>query len=179
MSGPTLPSWTWLLVPVASLGVGLVLAFLPLNEGPEPLAILPGEGPGITVHVVGAVARPGLVTLPAGSRVDDAVTAAGGPTADADLEAVNLAQPLLDGQQVRVPTREESFSAVTADGRIDLNHASAELLETLPGIGPVRAAAIVASRQRDGPFRSAEDLLDRELVPRSVYEEIRGIVGVQ
>lgn len=179
MSRRALPPWTWLLLPAASLGLGLLLAFLPLGDEPEPLVVVPGNEQGVAVHVVGAVARPGLVTLPVGSRVMDAVTAAGGPTAEADLQALNLAQPLLDGQQVRVPARGEGTGAVTPDGLIDLNHASAELLETLPGIGPVRAAAIVESRQRDGPFRSPEELLSRDLVPSSVYEAIRDVVGVQ
>jgi competence protein ComEA len=116
----------------------------------------------VLVHVVGQVAAPGLVELPTGARVSDAVDAAGGPLPDADLAAVNLAAPVQDGAQVRVPAPGEIAADVTGStadgGLIDLNRASATQLEELPGVGPVLAARIVEDREANGPFTSVDDL---------------------
>jgi competence protein ComEA len=131
-----------------------------------------GVGSGwVMVHVSGAVGAPGLVTLPTGSRVDDAVNAAGGMLVDGDPAAINLARPLDDGEHVHVPvvgeppvgaptgppsTGEGSSSGTS--GPVDLNRASVEELQTLPGIGPAKAAAIVEHRQTVGPFAVPGDL---------------------
>jgi competence protein ComEA len=124
----------------------------------------------VTVHVAGAVGRPGVYDLDAGARVDDAVRAAGGPTGDADLDGLNLAAPLVDGQRVYVPVAGEIDPAsvpsgtappTAADGAVgpvDLNTATADQLESLPGVGPATAAAIVDDRERNGPFASVDDL---------------------
>jgi competence protein ComEA len=113
----------------------------------------------IVVHVAGAVASPGVYRLTDGARVFEAVAAAGGVTDDADTNALNLAAPLYDGQQVRVPCLDERQAGGAAyDGRVNINTATASELEKLPGIGPVRAAAIVDYRQKNGPFRALEDL---------------------
>lgn len=115
----------------------------------------------VTVHVGGAVAAPGVVTLPDGSRVADAVAAAGGVTADADPGGLNLARVLQDGEQVLVPVvraaggpaaGDAAGGAITSDGRVDLNRATVAELETLPGVGPVLAARIAAWRDEHGPF---------------------------
>lgn len=116
----------------------------------------------LLVHVVGQVAAPGLVELPTGSRVADALDAAGGALPHADLTALNLAAPVQDGAQVRVPAPGEQ-APVTAEGSdatglIDVNRASASELEQLPGVGPVLAARIVADREENGPFGSVDDL---------------------
>lgn len=117
----------------------------------------------LTVHVAGAVVDPGLIELPVGSRVADAVAAAGGVTTGADLVALNLAQPLIEGQQVVVPWEGEPNSGVgDAGARVRLNEADASALESLPGVGPVLAASIVSHRETHGPFATVEDLL---LVP--------------
>lgn len=143
----------------------------------------PGSGAAggpVTVHVSGAVAWPGLVTVPAGGRVGDAVAAAGGLLAAADVAAVNLARPLVDGEQVHVPAQGEhpptgpeggpatqgpdagdgaaGSGGVDADGRVDLNRATEQELQTLPGVGPARATAIVEHRETHGPFASPGDL---------------------
>jgi competence protein ComEA len=119
----------------------------------------------LLVHVVGAVRRPGLYRLDDGSRIDDAVRAAGGPKAKADLELLNLASPVADGQQVVVPLRVSGTpagAAVAPSGtpaeRVHLNTATIEQLDTLPGIGPVTAQKILDYRAEHGAFSSVEEL---------------------
>lgn len=123
--------------------------------------------PALVVHVAGAVAEPGVVELDAGARVVDAIERAGGAAADADLDALNLARLLVDGEQVRVPRIGESAMAegVSADsalpaplGCVDLNTADAPALESLDGIGPALAERILAFRESSGPFESVDDL---------------------
>jgi competence protein ComEA len=122
-----------------------------------------------TVHVAGAVARPGVYLLPAGARVDDAVGAAGGPTPAADVDALNLAAAVADGVRIYVPEHGEAVAqptlpmladpAVTAAaGPVDINRADAGQLDALPGVGPATAAAIIAERDRNGPFLTVDDL---------------------
>ena len=146
---------------------------------PSPVSIeapVPTEPSPIVVHVAGAVVVPDLYELPSASRVDDAIGAAGGVSADADLDAVNLAQVLVDGQRLFVPkvgavdhsttpvltpadgSPEVGSDASSTAGPVDLNRASAEELEQLPGVGPATAAAIVDDRGRNGPFATVEDL---------------------
>lgn len=121
----------------------------------------------VLVQVVGAVRRPGLVSVPVGSRTVDAIAAAGGPAADADESAVNLASRVVDGQQLVVPKRGEQGTGAPArsapsgasGGPVSLSTASAEQLETLPRIGPAMAARIIAWRSANGGFSSVDDLL--------------------
>jgi len=130
---------------------------------PPPVLVDPGGGPGraITVHVAGAVRSPGVVEVAAGSRVGSAIAAAGGALPEADLTRVNLAAPLSDGQQLVVPAiSEEGPGAAAGDGRVHINLAGVTELETLPGVGPVLAARIIAHREENGPFAVVEDLLD-------------------
>lgn len=158
----------------------------------------------VIVDVEGAVGRPGLQRLSAGMRVGDAIAAAGGfsPQVDAAAaaSALNLAQPLVDGVKIHVPARGATPVAVAepaatgpsqpgapvpatsapgsaAGGLIDLNLADSTLLDTLPGIGPVTAAAIIAAREQ-APFASVEDLRGRGVVGPATYEGIRGLVTV-
>jgi competence protein ComEA len=138
-----------------------------------PIASVPAVPASLVVHVAGAVARPGVYELASPARVIDALTAAGGPVADADLDALNLAAPLVDGQRVYVPRVGEVDPAAvpsgvspvaeasgqnTSRGPVDLNTATIADLESLPGVGPATAAAIVDDRTRNGPFASVEDL---------------------
>ncbi len=135
-----------------------------------------------TVYVTGAVARPEtLVALPSGSRVQDAIEAAGGATDDADLARVNLGQVLNDGDLVYVPSREgETVETPTPNHPplIHINTATAEELEQLPGIGPSLASAIVAYREEHGPFRSLEELDNVPGIGPAKLEAMRDLVVV-
>jgi competence protein ComEA len=114
----------------------------------------------IAVHVSGAVLDPGVVRVPANSRVLDVVIAAGGATRAADLTRINLAASVRDGERVIVPFEGELESESPGGRGVDLNEATATALEGLPGVGPVLAARILAYRDEHGPFDTVEDLLD-------------------
>ena len=133
----------------------------------------------MTVHVSGAVAEPGLVSLQSGSRVADAVVAAGGALPGADLGSLNLAAPLVDGQQLVVPYLVPTNGVpVASDGRVRINTADAAALEGLPGVGPVLAQRIVAHRDAHGPFATVEDLLDVPGIGESKLAALRDSVIV-
>jgi competence protein ComEA len=155
-----------------------------------------GSGTAVTVHVSGAVTHPGLVTLPTGGRVGDAVVAAGGLTGDADTARVNLARALVDGEQVHLPRVGEdppepvapagtslpetgAPSGATADAPLDLNRASAAELDELPGIGPSRAAAIVEHRERHGPFAVPGDLRAVPGIGEVTFQNLAPLVVVR
>jgi len=128
----------------------------------------------VVVHVAGAVASPGVYRLRDGDRVDDAIGAAGGASAGADLDAVNLATVVVDGARIYVPAEGENVevvepvpsgadapangAAAVPGGLVDINRADATRLDELPGVGPATAAAIVAERERNGPFLTVDDL---------------------
>jgi competence protein ComEA len=123
------------------------------------------KGGDTVVHVAGAVGSPGVYRLPAGSRVTDAIERAGGPSADADENAINLAAPVADGQQVVVPARAtssggavSSTGAADPDAPISLGTATVEELDTIDGIGPVTAQQIVDFRDQNGGVSSVDDL---------------------
>lgn len=132
--------------------------------------------PTIQVDVVGAIAHPGVVRLPLGSRVLDALLAAGGMTGDADLFALNKAALLRDGSRIYVPKRGETPPAGSAGSeselKIDLNEAIAAQLDGLPGLGPATAARIVRSREQRR-FSSVNELQTRGLVTPKVLADIR------
>lgn len=119
----------------------------------------------IRVDVRGAVASPGVVTLQPGDRVQDALALAGGALPDADLSQVNLALRVRDEDVLHVPTE----GNLIASTLVDINTASQHDLEALPGIGPVRARAIIEAR----PYASTDDLVKRAVIPAGVYEQIR------
>jgi competence protein ComEA len=208
---------------LAACGAAVVLAgaalFVMLGPGTAP-AVAPSGDPGvgllvgtpaasveqlpqtgtIFIDVEGAVAEPGIRELPAGSRIADAIAAAGGYASDADLVAaaatINLAQPLSDGEQVWVPHVGAAQSAPAAaqpeaaggasagsgggsggggsGGLVDLNTATPEELEALPGIGPVTVQKIVAARE-ERPFTSLQDAVDRGVIHRGQLEDIEGV----
>jgi competence protein ComEA len=155
-----------------------------------PTSSAAATGDQVVVHVAGAVATPGVQRLDAGSRVIDAVGAAGGLAPDADASRLNLAAELVDGQQVYVVRVGEAAPAVPASGGagpapgggpeppIDLNTATAADLEELPGIGPATAAAIIEHREQHGPFPSVESLLDVRGIGDAKLAELRDRVVV-
>ena len=156
--------------------------------GPEPsgsTTSVTAEPTQLVVDVEGAVRRPGLYRLAGGSRVADAIAAAGGYAADVDATgapvALNLADPLQDGLKILVPARGQptppAASAAHGPSRIDLNHATQAELEALPGIGPATAAKIIASRQGK-PFQKIDELRSRKLVGASVYAQIQSLVTI-
>jgi competence protein ComEA len=141
-------------------------------------------GPTVVVHVAGAVAKPGVLLMPAGARVIDAVEGAGGALPDADLDRVNLAAKLVDGQRI-VVVKVGAFPATGAAGAIDdpgalidLNSATIAQLETLPGIGPSLAGAIVTERERRGGFRSVNELREVRGIGEARFADLRDRVTV-
>ena len=141
------------------------------------------------VHIGGAVAAPGVYRLEAGSRLIDAVELAGGLNEDACSDACNLAEILTDGMQYRIPTMEEAengtglsvsgASSYTADGRLDINRATAEELMTLSGIGASKAQAIVTYREEHGNFQSTEDIRQVSGIGDAVYAAISADITVR
>jgi competence protein ComEA len=138
----------------------------------------------LVVDVVGAVRRPGLVRLPPGARVADAVAQAGGLGPKAERSAVNLAAPVSDGQQVVVPRRGSAPVGAAAPGAspaaaptepVSLSTASLEELDALPGVGPVTAQKIVAYRQEHGAFRSVDELDAIPGIGPSRIADLRGL----
>lgn len=173
-------------------------AKLPPVQPVSSATAAPAKGAGeVVVSVVGLVHKPGLVTLPGGGRIADALTAAGGALDGADLVGLNLARRVSDGEQILVginpPLGVHSpvASAVgpsspsasvgaesTPPGVVDLNSATAEQLDALPGVGPVRAAAIVAWRTKNGPFTDVDQLGEVDGIGEVRLQKLRGLVRV-
>jgi competence protein ComEA len=139
----------------------------------------------LLVHVAGAVRKPGLYEFPQGARVADAVHTAGGPTRNADLNALNLAEPLVDGTKVQVVKVGESAVSTAAPSSgtqtagaavIPLNSADQAMLETIPGVGPVTATAILTYRDQIGSFTSLEQLLEVDGIGPATFDSIRDYV---
>jgi competence protein ComEA len=182
---------------VAVVAVGATVALTGTSQrGPDVALSLPRadrdtttrESPTTTsgelhVHAAGAVVQPGVVTVPGGSRVTDVVAAAGGPAADADLDQINLAAPVTDGERVYVPRHGETVLAassggaasagIAADGIVNINDADETALESLPGVGPATAQAIIDYRTQHGKFRSVDDLLNVRGIGPSKLSQIK------
>jgi len=173
------------------LAVVLVLALRHLGGGPSPAVApvapvrpaRPAAEKLLVVDVAGAVRRPGLYRLPAGSRIENAIVAAGGATGKAQLEAVNLAAPVADGEQVLVPGPGAAAAAAGTPGGapspsapLDLNTATAEQLDALPGIGPVTAQKIIGYRAAHGPFHAVDELQGVPGIGPAKMAELKGLV---
>ncbi|HJV04553.1 MAG TPA: ComEA family DNA-binding protein [Actinomycetota bacterium] len=161
----------------------------PVEVRAGPVAAVPSPSPAtLFVHVAGWVRRPGVYELREGDRVIDAIERAGGPKKGADLGGLNLAALLVDAQQVLVPraapagvpagTVPPAGESPGAPTLVNVNVATAEELETLPGIGEVLAAAIIQYREEHGPFTSVDQLVEVSGIGEVTLEEIRDLVTV-
>jgi competence protein ComEA len=168
-------------------------------EATPPADVEPAATPAmadVVIDVEGAVSRPGLHRLPPGSRVGDAIAVAGGYSAAVDIAAataaLNLAEVLADGMKIHVPVRGETATVIATpipyapsaegpadlgDGLINLNTATAEALESLPGVGEVTAAKIIAARD-EAPFASVDELETRDVLGPATFEKVRSLVTV-
>lgn len=164
----------------------------------DPDAVVPPSEAAVIVHVLGAVARPGIVEVNVGDRVIDAIAAAGGTTDAADVARINLARELVDGEQLYVPAVGEEPPAGAgpgngpggagagaagaggsgAAGLVNLNTADAAALETLPGVGPALATRILAWRDENGPFRAVDELLAVAGIGEKTLAGFRDLVTV-
>jgi competence protein ComEA len=171
-----------------------VLLFQALKPSPQPILLstsTPNPSPAVTatpqplrVYVSGAVQQPDVYTLPPGSIVKDAVLVAGGPARDADMDRINLASSLADGQQVYVPKQGEESLPVqpsslqpASGGKVNINTADAATLETLPGIGPALAQRILDFRQASGPFERIEDVMEVSGIGPGIFDQIRELIA--
>jgi competence protein ComEA len=145
-----------------------------------------GTVDALTVHVAGAVGKPGVYQLPLNARVHDAIQAAGGVAEDADPNALNLAAEVVDGSRVYVPVVGEEVPFVSdttvspaesVPVIVDINRAAAGELEELPGIGPATAAAIVVERDRNGPFLDVDELQRVPGIGPAKMDLLRGLVA--
>lgn len=162
------------------------------EEGAEGGAQAAGEGAAavaatVVVHVDGAVGAPGVYELPGSPRVNDAIVAAGGLAEGADTSGLNLAAPLSDGEKVHVPLAGESQPSPApsapgagegAGGLVNLNTATLEELDELPGVGEATARAILEDREKNGPFSSPEDLMRVSGIGEKKFEKLEGLVCV-
>ncbi|MGC8484844.1 MAG: ComEA family DNA-binding protein [Candidatus Baltobacteraceae bacterium] len=204
----------WLTLPA----LALLIALLAFHPAPAPLVVAPAVSPlhatgrhgkpgrakhrpvppaRLLVDVAGAVAHPGLYRFPPGQRADAALAAAGGALPGADLDRVDLAAPLVDGEEVLVPkigaparrgrtlrlprsakSKRAKKGAALLGSRVDLNGAGAATLAEVPGIGPILAERIIAVRRRDGPFDALDQLLDVAGMSPSRLEQARPYLHV-
>lgn len=204
--GESLPFEHPLLAAAVAVVLVTVAAFAFLRPEPPPVELsLPqaqsGEAPPVegemtddeadadsktvTVHAAGAVRNPGVYELKSGARVADLLELAGGALPEADLDSLNLAEPLADGTQVLVLRRGEVAPAQAASAgadrpaaKVNLNTASAADLDALPGVGPATAEAIIRHREEKGRFRSVSDLLDVRGIGEAKLSKLRPLVTV-
>ena len=173
------------------IGGVILLFFLPqrgepiqlVTATPESAALTSATPSTVQVHVAGAVKNPGVYVLLENARNIDAITAAGGATSEADLERINLSEFIRDGQRVYVPYKGDPIStsersstisqSPTVPTLVNINTADADALMSLPGIGEVKAAAIIAYRETYGPFTSIEALLNVKGIGQSTLEGLR------
>jgi competence protein ComEA len=155
---------------------------------PSATGTAPGSAVALFVHILGAVAKPGLYQLHDGARAVDAVAAAGGFTAEADRQQLNLARLVSDGEQIYVPKVGEAGSgppgssavggAGAVGGKVNINTASESDLETLPRVGPTMAKRIIAWREANGRFATIEDLMSVTGIGEKTFAELKDLVTI-
>jgi competence protein ComEA len=166
----------------------LIIVWLYERESSTPQEAIgePGVQPTIVVAIEGAVGTPGVYELPGGSRVQHALTAAGGLTKNADLASVNPAAPLEDGERIIVPfqktpapmsqSNQTPLAELPSAGPLNINTASADELDELPGIGEVIAERIVAYRESHGAFSSVEELAEVSGISERMVDDLRPLI---
>jgi competence protein ComEA len=168
--------------------IALVVWVVSRNPSGESVTLRPAptETP-IIIHITGAVPRPGVYALAKGSRVQDAISAAGGFLVDADKTGINLARALEDGEQLDIPyvagaapiVLEEAATAAPSNAElININIASQAELDTLPGIGPTTANKIIDYRNTNGPFVAIQDIVNVAGIGQVTYERIKDLITV-
>lgn len=167
---------------LAGLMLGLIAAGLIYIASRPPrgqaVALITPTPASLEIYVTGAVTTPGVYSLPDGSRIEDAVQAAGGLTKDADPQGINLAARLSDGMQVYVPYLEGKTPATPVVQRVNINTASASELDALPGIGPTLAQTIVDFRVQNGPFQTLEDIMNVPGIGQATFDRIKDMITV-
>jgi competence protein ComEA len=166
---------------------GVIYVRRPMSQAVEIVEPSPTPVPSpvqLAVYVTGAVLNPGVYYLPEESRVQDALDAAGGPTSEADLDRVNLAQRVHDEDQIHFPeVGEEMIPSTSAGGSgedlIDINTASAGELDELPGIGPTLSQCIIDYRETHGPFGAIEEIMDVQGIGQGVFADIEELITVR
>lgn len=186
MKPPELNTWQAILLGFISGAAALAaVVYISLPDKMVPLAMLPTATPApVTIHVAGAVQKPGLILLSPDSRVQDAINAAGGTLDAADLDQINLAAPVVDGQKILVPQKGASIAQQTSKSSsetktgliIHLNTATAGDFELLPGIGKEKAEAIVTEREKLIRFQSIDDLLTVPGISDSIFQKIQPFI---
>ncbi len=161
---------------IGLLAAGIIWLAVSPPRG-EEITLLPTATPGLlTVYVSGAVATPGVYSLPDGSRVEAAVQAAGGMLPGAEANNINLASPIADGQQINIPGIVDT-SHINA-GRVNINAATVAELETLPGIGATTAQSIVDYRLQHGPFQAIEVIQNVPGIGPATYAIIKDYLNI-
>jgi competence protein ComEA len=185
---------------IASIVIGLAVMALRLlfaASGPQPMIVQPQGGqfarPSTLVHVCGAVRREGVYKLKPGDRIIDALALAGGAQASADLSAVNLAEAVKDGEKILIPAKQlpviEAADSPTAGPdrqkskpsstvKININSADEKALDSLPGVGPSMAKAIVEYRRTHGAFAKPEQIMEVPRLGKSKFERIKGMITI-
>jgi competence protein ComEA len=170
------------LISFVIVAVSTTVAFVLIDKYKSPeidISVL--QNVPVTVSVDGEVTTPGVFTLVTNARLNDAITAAGGLTPNADVSGLNLATRIGDGETIHIPSiinASPTTNSATTDGLVNINTASAIELDQLPGIGEVLAARIVEFRERFGPFTSVDQLIDVDGISQSTLEELRPLVTI-
>ncbi|MGN6031426.1 MAG: helix-hairpin-helix domain-containing protein [Thermomicrobiales bacterium] len=177
-----------IVIPAALIGAAAMLILIVWWDASRHVdVVVTGDANAtITVHIDGAVVHPGVVTLPAGARLDEAISAAGGLAPDADVSRLFLAARVGDGERITIPRQERASDSTAGTpeqseagvGRLNLNTATVAQLEELPGVGKVLAERIVSYRDAHGPFTSVDQLTNVEGIGPSLLEKLRPLVTV-